>query len=252
MIARDGLALGLDLGSRAWARNGAALVGWRAGRFTAVEVGALRWPDLPLTPSALAAVVLEAARARGARAVAIDGPHAWRDPRRADAFVGRACERATRTPGKTGPPGVAVPRTWLGWTRFSIDVFDALLASGDARLAGEGPDDGRLVLAECFPTSTWRTAGLAPLPAAARCDSATLRRHARALWSRFDLPGAPPRSIGHDDLQAVVAALAGAGLAGGPCDVVGHGEPLRLLAGDGRPALRRVEGRIWDARPRAT
>ncbi len=248
---RDGgLALGLDLGSSAWTRNGSALVAWGAGRFTAVEPSAVRWPARPLTPVALADTVLSTARERGARAIAIDGPHAWRDPRRPDAFVGRACERATRTPGKTGPPNVAVPRTWLGWTRFSIETFAALLEHADVTLAGdEGEGDGEIVLAECFPTSTWRAAGLAPLPGAARCDAATLHARARDLWARFALPGAPPEALGHDDLQAVVAALVGAALSGGPCAPAVHGEPLRVLEGPGPLALRRVEGRIWDAVP---
>ena len=68
--------------------------------------------------------------------------------------------------------------------------------------------------------------------------------HAARLRAAYGLPaGAQP--AGHDDLQALVAALPAVGLLGGPATPVPHGRPPRLVGGV------RVEGLIWDACPTA-
>jgi hypothetical protein len=205
-----------------------------------------------LTPSALANAIDEFALEHCVAAVSLDGPQAWRDPDRADSFVGRACERSARAPGRVGPAGTVRPGPMLGWVRFSIAVFDELLARPHTTLANE-PDalglgsleNGYYVL-ECFPTSTWRASGLAPLPGAARRPDT--RQYLDNLSRAYGLPSAD-RAPGHDDLQAIVAALPAAALLGGPARALPHGLPARALSG-GRPARTgRVEGIIWDAQP---
>ena len=52
--------------------------------------------------------------------------------------VGRACEYATRTPGKTGTRGIAYPSTFLRWIRFSIEVFGIRLFRELVRRANAG------------------------------------------------------------------------------------------------------------------
>ena len=162
------------------------------------------------------------ARMHEAVAVSMDGPHAWRDP---DApvsrlGVGRACEYATRTPGKTGTRGVAYPSTFLRWIQFSVDVFAELLSLPGVELANDhrGELHQRTTgywLLECFPTSTWRTSGLKALPGHRRAPPDVVEGFATRLVDAYSLP-ASAVTRDHDDLQAVVSTLPAVGLLGGP------------------------------------
>ena len=189
------------------------------------------------------------ARQHGIVAVSLDGPLGWRDPSTpaGGPGVGRRCELACRTQGKVGPPGTSFPSTQLGWCRFSIAVFDELLRRPGVRLANAldttAPGSGYLVL-ECFPTSAWRSSGLSPLPGKSRRPA--VRPHAAALEKVYALPsiGAP----GHDDMQAVVAALTAVGAAGGPVHAVPAGVPAFTSIVDAQPV--RFEGLIWNVAPR--
>ncbi len=180
--------LGIDLACRDWNDIGSALIGFDRHRFTEAAPGAITWPAADLTPSAAAAAIDAFARARDVTAVSIDGPQGWRDPaapgRRKG--VGRACEYATRTPGKTGTRGIAYPSTFLRWIQFSIDVFADLLARSDVALLNEPGGDPTVRqtgywLLECFPTSTWRTSGLTALPGHRRAPADVVEEFARRL-----------------------------------------------------------------------
>lgn len=254
--------LGIDLACKSWADNGSALLsfavggepGWRECR-----PGAIDWPAGPLTPEAMARAVDGFAVACGVSAVSIDGPQGWRSPEAGSRRgVGRWCEFQAGTPGKTGEYGSTYPGNYAGWVRFSIEVFEQLAALGNSVLANETDaggtpleplEPGRYYLLECFPTSTWRSSGLGPLPGHRKAPPDIVERYAAALVDRFGLPsGASTRH--HDDLQAVVAALPAAALLGGPCDAVPRGQPrVRQLALGDAPD-HWVEGLIWDACPR--
>lgn len=260
--------LGIDLASARWRFNGSALVEFSSGTgvaaasraFTRVVPGVIPWPsdrdpDQPLTPGALAAAIHAVAVRQGVRAAALDGPHAWRNPETAAHLpgVGRRCEYACRTQGKTGVYPTAYPGTQFAWIEFCVQVFDALLAQPGVRLA-DGPaarpdrdrdPGGGYVVLECFPTAIWRASGLTPLPAKAKRPD--VQRFYDALAAAFALPPVPVTN--HDDLQAVVAALAAVGAIGGPVVSRRHGEACCMAAhADG---ARRVEGFIWDAAPLA-
>ena len=241
--------LGIDLACRDWSDIGSALIGFDGRRFTEVVPGAITWPTEDLTPSAAAAAIDSFARARGIAAVSIDGPQGWRDPaapsRRKG--VGRACEYETRTPGKTGTRGKAYPSTFLRWIRFSIGVFADLLNRPGVALVNH-PGGDALVrhagywLLECFPTSTWRTSGLAPLPGHRRGTADVVEEFATRLVEVYSLPSSA-MTRNHDDLQAIVAALPAVGVLGGPADTLARGEPACSVDGE------LVEGLIWDAAP---
>ena len=278
--SRDIVVLGVDLASVRWADVGTALVWCNAatGGITRVATGVIDWPVAsPVTADALADAVHACAVREGATAVALDGPHAWRDPARGGdgPGVGRLAEFAVRAQCKAGVYPRTFPGTQQAWTRLSIAVFDALIAREGVRLAT--PDDASVtwdqgarsarggptyagaataganaphspagyLLLESFPTASWRASGLPPLPAKAR------RPDVAAFYARladaFALPAADVAS--HDDLQALVAALAGVGVAGGPVDARAHGAPHREVPHTDGP--HRVEGWIWDARPLA-
>ena len=202
-------------------------------------VDVVPWPETGRPSAAeLARAIDGFARANEIRAVSIDGPQAWRDPRRPPSEgVGRACERATRTPGKTGA-GRTFPENYLAWTTLSLELFAALRALPGVEVAdSEDARAASYLVLECFPTSTWRSLGLTPLPAKARRPD--LARWRAALRERIALE--IPADASHDELQAVLAALPAAALLGGPLRAVAHGVPSSSVDGVS------VEGLIWDA-----
>lgn len=235
--------LGIDLASGKWRDNGSALIEFSPARFTSVTPAAISWPREALSPLTLAACLLKYCRENAVTAVALDGPQGWRDPSRPPPGVGRQCEFLCKAQGKTGAFPKTYPGTQFTWIAFCIDLFDELLRQPHVRLfEGGSIKKGELLIMECFPTSTWRSTGLKPLPGKAKKPA--LEPYSLALSSAFGLPAfvAP----GHDDLQAVVAALVAAGAIGGPCAALPRGVPT------GRDAQgRRVEGFIWDAVPRS-
>ena len=241
--------LGIDLACRSWADIGSALIAFDQQRFTKAVPDAITWPAEDLTPSAVARAIDQFARTHDIAAVSVDGPQGWRDAAASSKRkgVGRACEYATRTPGKTGTRGVAYPSTFLRWIRFSIEVFAELLKHPDVALISDPSSDVPLRgkgywLLECFPTSTWRTSGLDPLPGHRRAPSDVVEKFAKRLVNAYSLPSSAI-TRNHDHLQAVVAALPAAGLLSGPARAVPRGEPARSVDG----VL--VEGLIWDAAP---
>ena len=249
--------LGIDLASARWTFNGSALVHFHAESrvFTRVISGAIAWPEsqaplTPLTPQALAGAIHAFALREHVRAVALDGPHAWRNPLTAahEPGVGRRCEYLCRTQGKTGVYPRTYPGNQFAWINFCVQVFDALLAQPGVRMAdapsGEAAPagDGYVVL-ECFPTSLWRASRLAPLPAKGKKPD--VRTYYQALAAAYALP--PVLVTSHDDLQAIVAALAGVGATGGPVQARPRGVPCWMA--EHPDGLRRVEGFIWDASP---
>lgn len=244
-------ALGIDVASANWSANGAALVeiDKASGTFTRVDSGVLGWPTDQLTPARLAEVIDAYARAKGVAAVGLDGPQGFRDPATIPGTpgVGRRCEHACNTQGKTGVYPVTYPGNQRGWIEFCVKLFDELLAKQDVVLANDAaptqPDRGYLLL-EVFPTSTWRKSGLTPLPG--KSARPVLGPFATALSSAFGLPAVTPAT--HDDLQAIVAALPAAMLLGARGVAVPSGVPATTgMDADG--VNRRREGYIWDATP---
>jgi hypothetical protein len=246
--------LGVDLASRSWKDNGSALISFegRPPGWVEARTDVVRWPALPLSPQAMAQVLDAYALEHGVSALSIDGPQGWRDPGAGvRKGVGRWCEYQARTPGKTGELGRVYPQNYAGWVSFSISVFAHLLELGRVQLVND-PASARLEplpagqywLLECFPSSTWRAAGLKPLPGHAKAPPPVVAQHAAQLQARFGLPmGA--LTDHHDHLQAVVAALPAAALLGGPCAPVARGVPAEVVATTA--GEHRVEGIIWDA-----
>lgn len=243
--------LGIDLASSKWSAVGSATIEFddEADRFTRVVAGAIRWPAAALTPEALADSIDAFARREGVCAVALDGPQGWRDPATPAATpgVGRRCEYMCRTQGKTGVYPRTFPGTQRGWIAFCVEVFANLLGRPGVALADPAArvcTTGGYAVLECFPTSAWRSSGLPALPAKSRRPD--LSAFFRSLTSEYRLPRAQLHS--HDDLQAVVAALAATAVAGGPAIALPKGAPAGLVArADGSPL--RIEGYIWDVGP---
>lgn len=221
--------LGIDLAC-SWRDTGSALLELDAAGARVLEVrpAAIAWPIVPYSPRALASRIDAFARAEGVVAIALDGPQGWRDPARdaSERGVGRRCELSARTQGKVGVRPRTYPSTQRRWIEQSIETFTHLLARPGVRLAdhveGVGVHGDGYVVAECFPTSAWRSSGLEPLPGKAkRVDIAPWYA---ALAARYGLP--PVEVESHDDLQAIVAALCAAAIAGASvCKPSKHGGP---------------------------
>lgn len=243
--------LGIDVASSTWTSNGSALLTFQpgAGAFSGLRAPAIKWPGAPLSAAALADAIDDFVRQEGVAAVALDGPQGWRDPETPAGLpgVGRRCEYECRTQAKTGVHPITFPRNQRPWVEFSIQVFAHLLKKPGVRLADAEsitpPDQGYLIL-ECFPTSLWRTSGLIPLPG--KSTRPELEPYAKALFAAYGLPSLSSTQS-HDDLQAVVAAIAAAALVGGPAIPVPRGTREIIRHINGEAIL--TEGYIWDARP---
>lgn len=241
--------LGIDVASSSWKANGSALIEYDEAGFGRVVPGAIVWPSGPLTPIALADAIDKFARAHAVDATALDGPQGWRSPDTPAGTpgVGRRSEYECSTQGKTGVYPVTYPSNQRPWIEFSIQLFDALLARPGVVLADlettVSAGAGYAVL-ECFPTSTWRTSGLTPLPGKGKRPA--LPPFSQALATAYGLPAFVSQS--HDDLQAMVAALAAVAVIGGPALPIRRGVAATMTAG--ASGTRRLEGFIWDAKPK--
>jgi hypothetical protein len=199
----------VDLAARRYADVGIAVL---SDRGSEIEVELVTPSSLSLKgvpdASALAMTLCTLAKERNTRLLFLDGPQGWSggtDP----SVIMRDCERAAQTPGRTGLPGCVKPGSWTRMAVFSIAVFDALHDRGWPRLEDRNwGGDQRSI--ESFPTHAWRTLELAairPLPAKEKVRDAVkpwvdaLRNRCAVRW--------PPRLQSHDELQAVVAGLAG-------------------------------------------
>lgn len=194
----------VDLASRRYSDIGIAVLSdggsWIGVKFISPsELGLTGVPDARILANKLSALALE----KGARLIILDGPQGW-SANATPPKIMRDCERAARTPGKTGLPGCVKPKTFLQMAEFSIAVFDALHSAGWLRFEGDLRGDRRSI--ESFPTCAWRMLGLNPLPskkhAMGRIEDwvAVLNERTAIRWSR---------SPNHDELQAAVAGLVG-------------------------------------------
>jgi hypothetical protein len=159
------------------------------------------------TAKRVAAACAALAEARGAELLLIDGPQAWKHPDNPSAHS-RACDRAVHAPAKVGAPGEVRPRPYAAFAEFSIAVFDALDALGWPRLASA--DAATRCAVEAFPHLAWKRLGLAPLPPKARCSPQQLRTKHRELCEHLAID--TDRAPTHDELQALIAGIAGLAL----------------------------------------
>lgn len=204
--------LSVDLASRRYRDNGIAVLHdvRRAGpsergagelHVELLRPAALGLADPP-HPEAFARTLNAVAEDVGARVILLDGPQGWRAERSALVHQ-RRCERETRAPGKTGLPGIVKPATWTRMAEFSVALFDALDALGWPRV--ESRWSGGRAAIESFPTQAWRSLGLATLPSRAKTPSLEPWRRALLQLGLRDIPEA----ASNDELQAIVAGLAG-------------------------------------------
>jgi hypothetical protein len=179
-----------------------------------ITVEVIRLANLGLSeqPAAsdLARCLETLAQDRGAQVMLIDGPQAWKSPSNGLEHS-RRCERELNTLGKTGLPGNTKPASYCGFIAFSIELFDELARHGWPRLTAINPPGPACrITIESFPTSAWRKLGLTPLPGKAKATAESVRRRLAELQGLYAMQVRP--DLTHDELQALVAGLAGLAL----------------------------------------
>ena len=171
----------------------------------------------PIDPDNLAGRLNHLCGVRGIRVLLLDGPQAWKS-RSNGLDHARISERQLNTAAKTGLPGMVKPVTYRPFAEFCVDVYDALCRRGWRRLDTQirpGQSDRSAstpdrVLVESYPHAAWKSLGIAPLPSKRRARVSDLARAYAAL--RAVVPFTTNRPPNHDQLQAIVAGLAGLAL----------------------------------------
>jgi hypothetical protein len=175
-----------------------------------IQPGQLGLSGTP-APEVLVEALTKICSANASRLILIDGPQAWKDPHNG-IENSRLCERALNTPAKTGLPGHVKPANYGPFVTFSVALFDQLAHRGWTRLDNRALLDVRpyhLAL-ESFPSSAWSALGIPRLPAKAKASASDIKDRVLELKRRFPLQLASEPN--HDELQALVAGLAGIGL----------------------------------------
>lgn len=158
--------------------------------------------------------------------VLLDGPQAWKDP--ANGLLhSRVCEKLLNAPAKTGVFGQVKPANYTKFVEFSISVFANLIGRG-ATLATNPivePMPNGLLALESLPLSAWRKLKIDPVPAKSKATLLDCESRFEDLRRSFEL-ACEPRPASHDELQALVAGLAGIAIVGRkPNGYVAEGAP---------------------------
>ncbi len=228
--------LSVDLAYTRYSDIGVALLQDTATGTINAQLIAVPFSGTP-TVEALTTWLNTTARANDVRCLLIDGPLGWKSPTSSE-LHSRHSERALRTPGKTGlPPDGVKPTPYLGFTCFSIALFEMLTARGwvlpgaEDVAHGVARENSRMI-SETFPTAAWRRLGLASLSGKkrGRDQRVEVAEALRRLQERVDLR--VDRTPNHDEIQALVAGVAGVWWErGASARVKWHGEPPFRLDG---------------------
>ena len=196
-------------------------------------------------PGELARALVNLCEKYDSNLLLLDGPQGWRADKGSHPHS-RDCERKLNTPAKTGMPSIVKPVNYAPFAVFSIAVFDALGGQGWQRLSD---DPSRIDLSqkwaiESFPRAAWLALGSPALRAKRKTGEQDIKDGVEIITKKFEVH--MTRFPNHDELQALVAGLAGVWLARrdfGMIEAVGL--PPRLENGTWR------EGFILNPRNRA-
>jgi hypothetical protein len=188
-------------------------------RFTAAGINSKLSPfaldpetAIPVDAEVLAGQLNHLANVRGIRAIVLNGPQAWKSGANGLNYA-RVSERQLNTSAKTGLPGVVMPRSYLAFAEFCMDVYDGLCRRGWQRLSTQGEvtvSEDRVLIESC-PHAAWKSLGLKPLCSKRRARVSDLAEAYAAL--NHLVPLTCDRPPNHDQLQAIVGGLPGLAIA---------------------------------------
>ena len=202
----------VDLAYRDYRNFGAVVLEGdrRPARYRLVEITRLH-AETP-EPVHTANLLIELCEREGVSLLLLDGPQGWKAPNNG-LVHSRICERALNTPAKSGLPGAVKPANYLPFVSFSIDVFTELHARGWCRFDPASWSPGVPTVVESFPLAAWRCLRLVALRAKSRAREIDIRAGLDALVSLGLVTLGPLPT--HDQLQALVAGVAGLSLLAG-------------------------------------
>ena len=146
------------------------------------------------------------------RILMLSGPQAWKSSSNGLKYA-RVSEQQLNTVAKTGLPGMVSPLTHRPFAEFCLDLYDALCRRGWQRLATReqpGLQSQERLLVESAPHAAWKSMGLKPLPTKRKARVSDLAEAYAALREQVNFTTNRPPN--HDQLQAIVAGLAGLAL----------------------------------------
>jgi hypothetical protein len=227
-----GRVLSIDLAYKKARDFGVCLVEARRGQPLKAEfIPAEQLINDPPEAGQCARAIFEFCKKHRARVVLLDGPQGWKDPE-SPLPHSRLCEKILFTQGKTGTAGWAKPGGFTHFAAFSIGVFAELVSLGGELVSSalvKAPKDGLLVV-ESYPTSAWRKLGIRPLPGKAKAKRIDIQDRLFRLHELFGFHA--DREPTHDELQALVAGVAGVAiLTGKPSGHCIQGSPPREVNG---------------------
>jgi hypothetical protein len=231
-----GKILSIDLAYKKVRDFGVCLLEKQRGKHLSVRfVNPARELRLEEPPNAhqCAQAIREYCQRKGIPIVFLDGPQGWKSARNGLKHS-RICEKLLNTPGKTGLRGKAKPESYLPFIRFSIDVFTHLVGLSATLLSKRkgAKHPKRFLILESFPRAAWKSLGIIPLPSKKRCRHRPWYLHHRLRRPqelyRFRVKSLPT----HDELQALIAGLAGIGiLEGNSGGYIAVGSPPKHVDG---------------------
>jgi hypothetical protein len=209
--------LSVDLATRCWCDLGIVLLDRPRTAYSdpaesLISCEIIPWNDPgPVDAEILAGRLNHLCGVRGIRVLMLDGPQAWKSGSNGLEHS-RVSERQLNTAAKTGLPGMVKPVSYRPFAEFCLDVYDALCRRGWRRLETQNQPGSpqERVLVESYPHAAWKSLGLKPLPAKRRARVSDLAEAYGAL--RALIPFTVNRPPNHDQLQAIVAGLAGLSL----------------------------------------
>ena len=210
-----GLILSVDLAYKSYEDFGFCLLEESKGKVLNAEFIPNSAVGLSGTPRVEVFVynVLDFCLRKGISILMLDGPQGWKDPENGLPHQ-RICEKILNTQAKTGTEGIVKPANFTSFVSFAIDIFHLFNNTGQISLVME-PDielpADKIVLAETYPHSAWRSLNIQHLPGKKKCTTEQVLSNSQLLTKRFSLPRVSPPS--HDELSALVAGLAGVAIA---------------------------------------
>jgi len=210
-----GGVLSIDLAYKKARDFGICLIEKRKGEAPKIEfIPPQELIDDPPEAAQCAQAIFDFCKKHKVRIVILDGPQGWKDPS-SPLTHSRHCEKILLTPGKTGTVGRSKPGNYTPFISFSIDVFARLVTLGGELVSNavvKTPKEGLLVV-ESFPTSAWRKLGIRPLPGKSKAKRGDIQDRLFRLQKLLGFRAY--REPTHDELQALVAGVAGVAILAG-------------------------------------